>query len=155
ISGPVYLGLLITPGPSDTDTLDKSGVHRGEDWETLTVVTPVPGGGTDLSAADPTLNTRAEGTLTTPAQVDTYSFTGTAAQGSGSLSATVTPAGGAFVPRLTLSGPGGTLIQSDSGTLTQVLLPGSYSLAVSSQSGTGSYQLTTAFVPSSPALQSS
>jgi hypothetical protein len=153
-SGPLFVGLRIIPDPGvpDAGSSDKSGVHRGEDWDTLTVVTSVLAGGTDLSAADSHLNTRAGGTLMTSGQVDTYSFT--VAQGSGSLSATVTPAGGAFVPRLTLSGPGGTLIQSDSGTLAQVLLAGSYSLAVSSQSGSGSYQLTTTFVPAGPALQS-
>jgi hypothetical protein len=33
-SGPLYVGLLIGPGPGDTNASDKSGVHSGEEWET-------------------------------------------------------------------------------------------------------------------------
>src|SRR5205807_889672 len=58
---------------------------------------------------------------------------------------------GTLVPRLTLSGPAGqVLIQSDSGSIAQHLLPGNYSIGVSAQAGTGSYELTTDFVQTGP-----
>src|SRR5262249_5025579 len=45
-SGPLVVGLRIIPdqGVPDASSSDKSGVHRGVDWETLTVLTPVPAG---------------------------------------------------------------------------------------------------------------
>jgi hypothetical protein len=77
LSGPVYVGLLITPNDPalDPGTSDKSGVHRGEDWESLTIVTQVPAGMTDLSAVDSGLNTQAGGTILSPTQADSYRFT--------------------------------------------------------------------------------
>ncbi len=152
-SGPVYVGLVITPGANDTDAFDKSGVHRGLDWETLTVLTPVPAGVTDLSQVDAGLNTLTEGSITTQPQVDKYSFTVTPAMGSGELTAEVTTSGGTLEPRLTLEDANGQeLIQSDSGTLLQNLQPGTYSLSVSAQAGTGSYQLISEFAPANPTI---
>ena len=102
-SGPVYLGLRIDPAGAvpELNTHDQSGVHRGEDWETLTVLTPVPTGVTDLSKADPGLDTQADGALLTPGQADTYTFTVTQTQGSGRLTAVVTPTAGTLTPLLT------------------------------------------------------
>src|SRR5262249_10239600 len=90
-SGPVYVGLRITPGDptADSGPYDKSGVHRGEDFQNLTIVTPAPGGTTDLSQVDPNLNTRVAGTLSGPGQVNVYSFTLTSAMGTGNLTASV------------------------------------------------------------------
>jgi hypothetical protein len=90
-----------------------------------------------------------------PLSVDTYPYTVTPVQGSGELTAEVVPtlAGTAGIYRLTLSGPGGqTLIQSDSGRIVEYLLPGAYSLSVSSPSGPGSYRLTTSFTQASGLL---
>src|SRR5205807_1261178 len=67
----------------------------------------------------------------------------------GTMTALVTSPGGTLAPRLVLNGPNGPVSQSDDGTLVQHLLPGSYSLTVSAQAGTGSYQLTTEFVQAS------
>src|SRR5262249_59230646 len=141
-------------GPGDSGTFDKSGVHRGEDFENLTILTPVPAGVTDLVQADPNLNTRTGGSLLTPTQADSYPFTVSPALGSGRLTVEVTATKGTLVPRLTLSGPGGLLIQSDDGVIVQHLQPlptgQSYSLTVSAQSGTGSYRLTTEYVQADP-----
>ena len=43
-SGPAYLGLRIVADPAvpEAGLYDKSGVHRGSDWEPLTVVTRAP-----------------------------------------------------------------------------------------------------------------
>jgi hypothetical protein len=150
-SGPVYLGLLITPGPGDSNTADKSGVQRGEDWDALTVVTPAPPGQADLAAVDANLNTRVNDALAATGDVNDYTLTVTAAQGSGRLTALVTAAGGALVPRLTLSAAGGQeLIQSDQGALAEDLQPGTYILTVSAASGAGGYQMTTEFMAASP-----
>jgi hypothetical protein len=48
-SGPVYLGLRILPADpaQDAGVFDKSGVHRGVDWETLTIVVPLAANGTN------------------------------------------------------------------------------------------------------------
>src|SRR5207249_3967954 len=64
-SGPLFVGVRIDPDPAvlDAGLFDKSGVHRGSDFETLTVLTPVPAGVRDLSQADPTLNTRVDANL--------------------------------------------------------------------------------------------
>ncbi len=155
-SGPVYVGLLITPNDpaQDAGTFDKSGVHRGADFENLTLVTQASPGTTDLSSVDASLNVRADGTLDM-AQMDAYSFTVTPAMGTGRLTAAVTATAGALDPQLALLGSNGQempdpLIQSDAGSIVQYLQPGTYSLVVSGQSGAGSYQLTTEFVPASP-----
>jgi uncharacterized repeat protein (TIGR01451 family) len=156
-SGPVYLGLLLTPNDPTTDggQFDKSGVHRGSDWESLTIVTPAPAGTTNLSSVDPNLNTRVRDTLAGPGQTKVYTVTVTAAQGPGRLTALVTPTGGStLVPRLTLSGLAGqVLIQSDDGSIVQHLQPGTYILTVSARSGAGGYQLISEFGQASPPLQ--
>jgi hypothetical protein len=151
VSGPVYVGLLITPGPGDRNAADKSGVHRGADWETLTILTPAAAGATDLSAVDPNLNIQVSNTL---AGTDVYTLTVTAAQGNGRLTAQVAPAAGStLVPRLTLSGvTGQVLATSDGGVIAQDLVPGTYILAVSAAAGAGAYRLTTEFVQASPPL---
>src|SRR5262249_33492311 len=55
-SGLVHRGLRITPGDprQDSGSFDKGGVHRGEDWETLTLVPPQVASGmnTSLTSAD-------------------------------------------------------------------------------------------------------
>jgi hypothetical protein len=154
-SGPAYLGLRIDPTHQvpESNPFDQSGVHRGSDWETLPIVTPVPVGVTDLSQADPALNTRSNGNLLTPAQGYTYSFTVSSALGSGELTTNVLATGGTLAPRLTLSDASGhVLIQSDTGSIVQNLQPGSYSLSVAARSGTGSYQLTSEFLQADPPL---
>jgi hypothetical protein len=149
-SGPMFLGLRIIPDPAvpEAGQFDKSGVHRGVDWEPLTVVTSGPAGATDLSAVDPGLDTETTGTAS-PTQVGVYSFAVSNGLGDGELTAEVAP-GGTLLPRLTLAGPTGqVLIQSDSGRLVQSLQPGTYRLTVSAASGTGAYRLDTAFVQTS------
>ena len=157
-SGPLFVGLRIVPDPmvGDASTSDKFAVHRGEDWDRLTVVIPAPAGATDLSAVDPFLNTQATGTLAGPGQVDSYTFTITdpftiptpnPALGDGRFTAVVTPTG-PVAPRLTLIGADGLLIQSDSGKIVQTLRSGDYTLTVEARSGAGDYQLTTEFVSS-------
>jgi hypothetical protein len=149
-SGSMYLGLRIVPDPSVTEAGqdDKSGVHRGVDWEPLTVVTRGPAGTTNLSSVDANLRTEITGTAG-PTQVGTYSFKVGGSLGTGELTAEVA-AGGTLASRLTLMGPTGqVLLQSDGGSLVQVLQPGSYLLTVSAQSGTGTYQLDTKFVQTS------
>ncbi|HKI31683.1 MAG TPA: VCBS repeat-containing protein [Gemmataceae bacterium] len=145
-SGPLFLGVQISDDPArDASAFDKAGVHRGADYEMLTIVTPLSGGATDLSQADPGLNTRAGGTLAT-GQVERYQLTVTA---SGRLTAEET-GGGLLVPRLALYAAGGQLlIQSDDGRVVQHLSPGHYSLAVSAVAGSGAYQLTSEFVTAS------
>jgi hypothetical protein len=142
-SGPVYIGLVIKPTDptADSGKADKSGVHRGEDWEGLTILTPGPSGTTDLSFVDPGLNTRISGML--PGATQSWSLIVT--QG-GRFAAQFTTTSGDLIPRLTLSGPGGLLIQSDSGSLDQYLTAGTFTLAESTLTGTGSFQLTTEFV---------
>jgi hypothetical protein len=151
-SGSFFVGLRIIPDPAvvDASSSDKSGVHAGADFEPLTLVTPVPAGETDLSLVDGNLRTGTDGTLLTPDQSDTFSFTVSSGLGSGRLTAEVAATGGTLFPRLTLSGPGGQmLIQSDSGRILQHLQPGTYSVAVSAEAGVGTYRLTTDFTQAS------
>jgi hypothetical protein len=53
-SGNAFLGLRIVsdPGVPDSGLYDKSAVHRGADWENLTLVTRATAGATDLSKVD-------------------------------------------------------------------------------------------------------
>jgi hypothetical protein len=157
LSGPCFVGLRLLPDPlvPDAGSSDKSGVHRGADFERLTVVTQVPLGVTDLSQVDTSLRTGTEGKLVTPDQTDVLSFTVTSALGNGRLTAEVAPIGGGRIPRLTLLGPKGQLlIQSDSGHLVQFLQPGTYGLTVSAGAAVGSYRFTSEFtqaqLPSAP-----
>ncbi len=156
VSGPAYLGLRIDPtgGVPELNPFEQSGVHRGSDWEALTIVTPVTARGTNYVPASADLladpNSRVGGTLT--AGENWYQLR---VSDPGRLTAQVAPAGGSsLVPRLTLAGAEGqVLIQSDGGTIAQHVQPGSYFLAVSAQAGTGRYQLTSEFVPASPPLK--
>jgi hypothetical protein len=119
VSGPVYLGLRIDPAGKvpELNPHDQSGVHAGEDWQALTVVTPITDSGTNHSPASAEalgdLDSRVSGVLAA-GQTDWYQVTVPASE---RLTATVTAgAGSSLVPRLTLAGPGGqVLIQSDDG----------------------------------------
>src|SRR5262249_27786043 len=144
VSGPVYMGMRIDPAGAvaELNSYEQSGVHRGEDWESLTLVTPVAASGRNHSRAsagvldDP--YSRVTGGLTA-GHNDWYQLTVPA---TGRLTAEVTAiSGSALVPLLTLAGPNGqVLIQSDS-AIEQHLVPGTYLLSVSALSGAGSYQL--------------
>jgi hypothetical protein len=153
VSGQVYLGLRIDPAGAvpELNRYGQSGVHRGEDWEKLTVVTPVIASGGNHSPASVDvlgdLNSRVSGVLS-GGQEDWYQLTVPA---SGRMTVAVTASGGsALVPRLTLAGPDGqVLIQSDDGSLVQYLQPGTYDLAVSARSAVGRYQLITEVIQAS------
>ena len=138
-SGQDYLGTRIIPDPSvpEAGLYDKSGVHRGEDWENLTVVTRATAGTTDLSTVDAGLLTEETGTAGGNDQEDLYTLTVTSSMGDGELTADVTGSGG-LVPRLTISAATGeALIQSDSDQIVQALVPGMYLLTVTAQAGDG------------------
>ncbi|MFO0953945.1 MAG: pre-peptidase C-terminal domain-containing protein [Isosphaeraceae bacterium] len=119
-SGNAFLGLRVVADPSapQAGKYDKSGVHRGSDLETLTLVTPGAEGATDLAKIDAGLRTAVTGYLGLyPTAV--YTVTVGDDLGNGAFTAAVSGSDG-FRPRLTLSGPTGqTLIQSDSGRLVQ------------------------------------
>ena len=162
-SGPVYIGLRITltnPG-QDSGTSDKGGVHRGEDFESLTIVTPVTTNVTDLAQIDPSLNIIINGILGVN-QSERYQFTISQTLGAGQFTATAQPnSNNSFLPQLALYGgaEGQTLlvqtqgeINDPSATLTEYIQPGTYFLSVSSDQA-GSYQLTTAMTAASSALQ--
>jgi hypothetical protein len=150
-SGPGYLGLRVIADPQvpEAGLYDKSGVHRGADWEPLTVVTRVPAGVTELSQADAGLFTEIAGTLAA-GQVSTWSLQVGSNLGVGEFKAELAATSGALLPRLTLAGPTGqVLIQSDGGSIVQSLQPGTYFLTVSEQVGAGSFRLTTSFTQTS------
>jgi len=146
-AGPAVIGLRIVTDPAvpEAGSSDKSGVHRGSDWEPLVVVSRAGAGVTDLSQINSGLYTETTGTLAS-GQVNTVSFTVTAAMGGGELNAQTATTGGGLFPRLTLSAATGqVLIQSDSNQIVQFLEPGVYLLTVSPAAGSGAYRLTTAF----------
>ena len=152
--GPMDIGLRIIPDPTmeSAGLYDKSGVHRGLDWEPLTITAPLPPGATDLSQADAGLYAEVDGSLG-PGQVDTWSFTVTAAMGDGELKAEIAPTGGSLQPRLTIAGAGGqALIQSDNDQIIQSLQPGTYLLTVSPGVGAGNYRIDHGVHPDQPAL---
>ena len=146
-SGPAYLGIRIIPERTifDSGLDDKSGVHRGLDWEPLTVVTRVGPGVTDLTQSDPGLFTELDGMLVA-GQSSTWTFAVNSALGNGEFKAEVATTSGSLAPRLSLSGPTGQmLIQSDGGQIVQYLEPGVYMLSVAPTAGAGGYRLTTQF----------
>ena len=148
VSGPADLGLRIVADPAvpEAGLNDKSGVHRGADWEFLTVVTANPGRSADLSAVSAGLYTETFGTLTTANPLSAYTFTVSSALGIGEIKAEASATSGNLLPRLTLSGATGQLlVQSDSGLIVQALEPGTYLLSVSDAAGSGGYRLTTAY----------
>jgi hypothetical protein len=152
-AGPAYLGLRIVPDASipEAGQNDKSGVHRGSDWEPLTVVSRTPAGATDLSVVDPNIRTETLGTLG-PGQMDAWTFTVAPGLGNGELKVEATSSGS--LPRLTISSVAGQVIaQSDSGQLVQSLVPGMYVLSLSGTGARGSapasYKLSTAYVETS------
>src|SRR5262249_45710391 len=103
-SGPVYLGLRITPDDPNRDSgaFDKGGVHRGADWESVTIVKSATNQ-TNLGRIDPGFNTRVTGTLTAHQVVQyTFSLPPTNAEG-GQFEAEVRATGDSPVrPRLAL-----------------------------------------------------
>ncbi len=152
-SGPLFVGLVITPNnpAQDAGTVDKSGVHRGEDWESLTIVTPTvdTGGNNNLTDAivlgDINLNNRVDGVLT--AGLPDFYELEVGVPGLLQVSVAATD-GSTFVPRLTLLGSNGEeLYQSDQGSIDQQLFLGSYFLEVSGGSTVGAYRLVTTFEP--------
>jgi hypothetical protein len=151
-SGPVSLGLRIDPAGAvpERNAHDQGSVHRGADWEKLTVLTPVTASGRNLSLAGADVlanpNSRASGFLAAR-QAEWYRLTVPA---DARLTLKVTAATGTLAPLLTLAGPGGqVLIQSDN-RIVQYLPPGSYAVSISAVSGAGAYQLTSEYVPASP-----
>ncbi len=150
-SGPAYIGLRIVADPAvpEAGLYDKSGVHRGSDWEPLTVVTHVSVGATDLSQVDPGLDTETLSTLGV-GQVDAWSFTVSSSMGDGELKVEIATTRGTLLPRLTLSGASGqVLVQSDDNPIVQFLQPGTYVLSVAQVQGAGAFRLTTAFTQTS------
>jgi hypothetical protein len=156
-SGPVYMGLRIDPAGvvPELNPYDQSGVHAGEDWQALTVVTPFTANGSNHTPAsaqvldDP--NSRVSGVLAA-GQTDWYQLKVPA---NVQLTATVAASfGSTLAPLLTLARPDGqVLIQSASGSLVQHLPGGNYLVSVSTLSGAGPYQLTLEAVRSTAALQ--
>ena len=64
--GRMDIGLRIIPDPTMSESAglyDKSGVHRGMDWEPMTITVPLPPGATDLSQADAGLYAEVDGSL--------------------------------------------------------------------------------------------
>src|SRR5262249_21829163 len=142
-SGPAFLGLRVVADPAvpEAGLYDKSGVHRGADWEPLTGVGRVPAGTTDPSPVDAGLFTEPPG-APGPGQASAWSFVVGNTLGIGELKAEVAATTGTPPPRLTLSGPAGqVLIQSDSGRIVQFLQPGRYVLTVSEGAAAGAYRL--------------
>jgi hypothetical protein len=151
-SGRACLGVRIVADPAvpEVGLFDKRGVHRGSDWEFVTVVTAGAAGVSDLSAVSGSLDTETAGTVTSASPVSTFRFTVTTAQDVGQFKAEVRATSGTLLPRLTLSSSSGqVLIQSDSGQIVQSLVTGLYFLSVSNQTGAGGFRLTTAFIPTS------
>src|SRR5262249_37634139 len=142
-SGLLAVGLRIDPAGAvpELNPHDQSGVHRGEDWEKLTVVTPLTASGRNHSLAsadvlaDP--NSRVSGVLAA-GDTEWYQLTVSA---NARLTVKVTATTSTLAPLLTLAGSGGeVLIQSDSG-IVQYLPPGDDALSVSALAGAGAYQL--------------
>ena len=80
-SGNAFLGIKILADPSvpEAGLYDKSAVHRGEDWENLTLVTQATTATTNLSSIDAGLRTEESGTANAT-QSGTYDFTVTNAR---------------------------------------------------------------------------
>jgi hypothetical protein len=155
VSGPVYLGLRIDPGGAvpELNPHDQGGVHRGADWEALTIVLPVTASGSNDSPASAEglagLDSRVSGTLS----ADESAWYQLTVPATGRLTAEVTATTGTLLPRLTLAGPDGrVLIESNDGVIVQHLQPGTYDLAVSGQSDAGPYQLLSEFVQANAPL---
>ena len=95
---------------------------------------------------------KSTGTLAS-GQVNTWSFTVTAALGGGELKAEIRTTSGDLLPRLTLSwATGQVLIQSDSDQIVQFLEPGVYLLTVSPEAGSGSLPPHDGIHPDEPCL---
>ncbi|MBI5757533.1 MAG: VCBS repeat-containing protein [Planctomycetales bacterium] len=155
-TGPLFVGLRISADPfsPESNAFDQAVARRGANFESLAVLTPVPPGVADLSVADASLNTGANGVLLSAVETNTYQLTVTESMGTGQLIASVATTSAAFVPRLTLARLDGVvLIQSDSGRIVQHLQPGTFFLRVSVQAGLGSYRLSTQFTPTQPPFQ--
>jgi hypothetical protein len=160
-SGPVYIGLrIVSSDPSrDSGTFDKGGVHRGADWESVTIVKTIvktATGPTDLGSIGPVFAARITSTLTAN-QTDRYTFSlgPQFTSLAGQLNVEVRPTGNSGVsPRLALfdvdltTGPPVVQTESPAGsqtaTLAQYLHGGSYALDVSAAEP-GEYQLIVTF----------
>jgi hypothetical protein len=145
--GQEYLGLRIKADPSvpEAGLYDKSGVHRGSDWEALTVVTTASPYATNLSQVNAGLFAESTGGLG-PGQVRAWSFVVTDSQSVGDFTAEIVTGAGTLLPRLALSGPTGQILtQSDGGRIIRSLQPGTYILSVSPERGAGAYRLDTSF----------
>jgi hypothetical protein len=151
-SGLESVGLRIDPAGvvPELNSHDQSGVHRGEDWGRLTVVTFMAYSGNNHSPAsaevllDP--NSRVRGVLTA-GQSDWYQITVPA---TGRLTATITVTDSiTLAPLLALAGPDGQVVVQSDGSIVQPLQPGIYDLEVSARSEAGYYQLTSAFAQGS------
>ena len=94
---------MADPNVPEAGLYDKSGVHRGSDWEPLTVVTANTGERDDLSDVDAGIYTESTGTLTAIDPVSIYTFTVTSTLGDGEFEAEVTTTSGNLGARLTLS----------------------------------------------------
>jgi len=157
-TGPVYLGLRIDPAAHirELNAFDQSGVHRGEDWESVSILMPVAASGSNRVPAAavilPGLNNQISGTLAA-GQTDWYQFS---VSFSGRFTASViAEPGSAASVQLALTGSDGqTLIQSGGTSIVQDLVPDTngkqlepqtYLLAVSSASGAGAYVVSTGF----------
>ena len=148
-SGQAVVGLRIVGAPNvpEAGLYDKSGVHRGSDWEPITIVTANPAHSNDLSDVNPNINTETAGALSASSPLSVYTFTVSSTMGDGQFEAEVNAPGGNLAARLTLSDQtGSVIVQSDSGQIVESLVPGTYLFSVSRISGTGSYRLTTSFI---------
>ena len=101
-SGQMVLGLEIVAAPNvpEADQYDKSGVHRGADWEFLTIVSANAASTSDLSGVDPDVNTESKGTLTASSPVSVYTFTVSSALNNGQFEAEVDTQSGDLAARL-------------------------------------------------------
>jgi hypothetical protein len=148
-SAQAVVGLRIVADPSvpEAGQFDKSGVHRGADWEPIAIVTSNSTGSSNLSNVDPTINTESAAALALSNPVSVYTFAVSSTVGDGQFEAEVNDTAGNLTARLTLSDPtGAVIVQSDSGQLVESLVPGTYLLSVSRLSGVGSYRLTTSLI---------
>ena len=112
---------MADPAVPEAGLNDKSGVHRGADWEFLTVVTANPGRSADLSAVTPGCTPRPRHAHDRQPALRLH-FHGVERLGIGEIKAEASATSGNLLPRLTLSGATGQLlVQSDSGLIVQAL----------------------------------
>jgi DNA-binding beta-propeller fold protein YncE len=154
-SGPLFVGLKIIPDSSlpDAGLPDKSGVHRGVDWEPLTVLSRVaasPAHGTQASALGLAPNSQVLDTLG-PGGINWYQFSVPGTAGSGRLSVQLASLTAGPLRLSLYTSNGQLLVQSDSDAIAQSLSVGNYYLSVTGQSvaTSGAYILQEEFVQGS------